>query len=174
MTRRTMRRWAYSATFLLVALGPAYVLAEPEKGGSKVTISRGKEVSMEYTLKLDDKQVIDSNVGTAPLTYSQGSNQIIPGLEKELNGLTVGETKEVVVAPADGYGPVDPNKVREVPKEHVPDGIRVGSELYAKDQGGREVRPIVTVIKDKTAVLDFNHPLAGKTLYFDIKIFDRK
>ena len=88
--------------------------------------------------------------------------------------MTVGDTKEVVVAPADGYGTVDPNAIREIPKEHVPDEIRVGSELYAKDQGGREVRPIVTVIKDKTVVLDFNHPLAGKTLYFDIKIVDIK
>jgi FKBP-type peptidyl-prolyl cis-trans isomerase SlyD len=130
-------------------------------------------VSLEYTLKLDDKSVVESNVGKQPLTYTHGTRQLIPGLEKALEGLTVGDTKQVTVAPADGYGEQDPQALQEVQKKLIPpDALVVGSRLQGKAPDGRMVYPRVAEIKDETVVLDFNHPLAGQTLHFDVKILD--
>lgn len=135
-----------------------------------MTVSKGKVISLEYTLKLEDNQVLDTNVGKDPLTYTQGANQIIPGVETAVEGMTVGQTKQVIVAPADGYGERDPNAFQEVPKENVPGDIKVGVQLHGKDADGRVVRPVVAEIKDSTVLLDFNHPLAGETLLFDVKV----
>ena len=134
------------------------------------TVSKGKVISLEYTLKLEDNQVVDTNVGKDPLTYTQGANQIVPGVESALEGMAVGQAKQVVVAPSEGYGDKNPNALQEVPKQNVPQDIKVGTQLQGKDTAGREVRPIVTEIKDDTVLLDFNHPLAGKTLFFDLKV----
>jgi FKBP-type peptidyl-prolyl cis-trans isomerase SlyD len=136
------------------------------------TVSKGKVISLEYTVKLDDNQVVDSNVGKEPLTYTQGAKQIVPGVESAVEGMTVGQTKHVVVAPSDGYGERNPNAFQEVPKEKVPKDVQVGTRLHGKDTAGRDVRPIVTEIKDNTVLLDFNHPLAGKTLFFDLRVLN--
>lgn len=159
---------------LLVLLMPALALAAGKKEGGNM-VSSGKEVSLEYTLKLADEKVVDTNVGQEPLTYTQGSGQLITGLETKLEGMSVGESKHVTVTPEDGYGSVNPQAFQEVPKENIPtEAMKVGTELIGRDAQGRVVRPRVFEIKDKTVVLDFNHPLAGETLYFDVKILDVK
>jgi FKBP-type peptidyl-prolyl cis-trans isomerase SlyD len=104
------------------------------------------------------------------LTYTQGAKQIIPGVESAVEGMEVGQAKQAIVSPAEGYGDVDQNAFTEVPKGKLPEGIEVGTQLHGKDASGREIRPIVSAIKDDTVLLDFNHPLAGKTLYFDLKV----
>lgn len=136
------------------------------------TVSKGKVIALEYTLKLDDNHVVDTNVGKDPLTYTQGAQQIIRGVETAVEGMTIGELKHVVVAPADGYGVKDLTAVHEVPKKNLPEEIKVGMRLHGKDATGQLVRPIVKEIKDNTVVLDFNQPLAGKTLFFDVKVLD--
>ncbi len=138
-----------------------------------MTVTNGKEVSLEYTLKLDDNSVVDSNVGGEPLRVTQGSHQIIPGLEKALEGMAVGEKKQITVTPPEGYGAVDPKAFQEVDKNLVPpDSRAVGTQLQAKTADGRKVFPRVSEVKTDTIVLDFNHPLAGKTLHFDVKVLD--
>jgi FKBP-type peptidyl-prolyl cis-trans isomerase SlyD len=136
------------------------------------TVSHGKVISLEYTVKLEDGQVVDTNVGGDPLTYTQGANQIIRGVESAVEGMEVGQTKQAVVSPSEGYGDRDPNAVHEIPKEKVPQEAKVGTQLHGKDSSGREIRPTVSAIKDDTVVLDFNHPLAGKTLHFDLKVLN--
>src|SRR5262245_19288755 len=136
------------------------------------TVSNGKVISLEYTLKLDDNQVVDSNVGKDPVTYTQGAKQIVRGVEKAVEGMMVGEAKHVVVPPEDGCGSKDLTKVQEVTKKNGTKEITVGSQLNGKDASGKDVRPIVKEIKDDTVILDFNHPLAGKTLFFDVKVVD--
>ena len=136
------------------------------------TVSNGKVISLEYTLKLEDGQVVDTNVGQTPLSYTQGANQIIHGVEAALEGMEVGQAKLAVVSPTEGYGDSDPNAFAEVPKEKLPQEIQVGTQLHGKDASGREIRPVVSAIKDETVLLDFNHPLAGKTLYFDLKVLN--
>lgn len=136
------------------------------------TVSNGKVISLEYTLKLQEGQVVDTNVGQTPLTYTQGANQIIRGVETALEGMEVGQAKQAVVPPTEGYGDSDPNAFAEVPKEKLPREIQVGTQLHGKDSRGQEIRPVVSAIKEETVLLDFNHPLAGKTLYFDLKVLN--
>ncbi|HSX79616.1 MAG TPA: peptidylprolyl isomerase [Candidatus Saccharimonadia bacterium] len=164
-----------SAGVLAALLAMTLIPSASQAADTKQTVTEGKNVSLEYTLKLDDKSVVESNVGKQPLTYTHGTHQIVPGLEKALEGLTVGDTKEVTVAPADGYGEKDPEALQEVQKKLIPpDALVVGSRLQGQAPDGHMVYPQVAEIKDDTVVLDFNHPLAGKTLHFDVKILDIK
>jgi FKBP-type peptidyl-prolyl cis-trans isomerase SlyD len=134
-------------------------------------VSPGAQVSIEYTLKLDDKNVVDSNVGGEPLVYVQGSRQIVPGLEKALEGMKVGDSKQVTVEPEEGYGVVHKEAFMEIEKDKIPDTAReVGSRVQGRTGDGKTVSARVAEIKGDTVVLDFNHPLAGKTLHFDVKI----
>ncbi|BCA53768.1 FKBP-type peptidyl-prolyl cis-trans isomerase SlyD [Nitrospira sp. KM1] len=134
------------------------------------TVANGKVISLEYTLKLENGMVVDTNVGAAPLTYTHGADQIVRGVESAVDGMEVGQTKKAVVPPTEGYGDPDPNAFQEVSKEKLPAEIKVGTQLRGKDANGHEIRPIVSEIKEETVLLDFNHPLAGKTLYFDLKV----
>ena len=139
-----------------------------------MTVAAGKEISLEYTLTVDG-QVVDSNVGKEALTYTQGQHQIVPGLEDALAGMASGDTKQVTVTPEQGYGPVDKNAYVEVKKQQVPpEAHKIGTQLTAQDGQGRKLQPTVKQIKDETLVLDFNHPLAGKPLVFDVKILGVK
>ena len=160
-------------TLLVASAMTTSAQADSQEGGSPMTVSEGKSISMEYTLTLENKEVLDSNVGGEPLTFTQGSHQIIPGLETALDGMKAGERKQVTVAPEQGYGKVDPQAIQEVPIDQIPpDARKVGVQLQGKDGQGRVVHPTVTEVKEQVVVLDFNHPLAGKTLYFDVKILD--
>ena len=134
------------------------------------TVSNGKVISLEYTVTLDDGQPVDTNVGQDALTYTQGANQIIRGVEAAVEGMEVGQTKQVVVSPTEGYGDRDPNAVHEVPKAKIPQEAKIGTMLHGKDANGREIRPPVSAINADTVILDFKHPLAGKTLHFDLKV----
>lgn len=131
-------------------------------------IQEGSKVSIEYTLTLDDGTKVDSNVGGDPLEYTQGEGQIIPGLERELIGLAVGDAKEVRVVAKDGYGDIDPEALKEIDADQVPEDARtVGSMLMAQGHGA----PIrVAEVRDDKIILDFNHPMAGKDLNFSVKV----
>ena len=160
---------------VITILVPVCAKAESSEGDPNMTISEGKTVSLEYTLTLDKKAVLDTNVGGEPLTFTQGSHQIIPGLEKAIDGMKTGDTKQVTVAPGEAYGEVDERAIQEVPLDQIPPEARkAGTQLQGKGPDGRIVRPMVKEVKEEVAVLDFNHPLAGKTLYFDVKILDVK
>ncbi len=174
MTVQQLAGVVCSSIFFL-ASGYSIALGETQDEASTMSISDGKMISMEYTLTLEDKKVIDSNVGGEPLNFTQGSHQIIPGLETELAGMKVGQSKQVTVAPEQGYGPINPKAVQEVQIDKIPKEARkVGAQLSAKDDQGRMVHPRVVEVKEKVVMLDFNHPLAGKELFFDVKILDIK
>jgi FKBP-type peptidyl-prolyl cis-trans isomerase SlyD len=134
-------------------------------------IQKGSIVSIEYTLTDDAGAAIDSNVGKEPLTYIQGAGQIVPGLERELLGLKVGEQKKIHVKPEDGYGMPDQKAFRELPKEQLPaEALKVGAMLMSKSADGGVMPVRVHQVKEKTVVVDFNHPLAGKTLHFEVTV----
>lgn len=140
-------------------------------------IQAGSAVTFDYTLTDESGAVIDSSKGNGkePMHYTHGQNQIIPGLEKELAGMAVGGEKKVTLKPEDAYGPIDPHAFQEVPKDRLPPGaLKVGTMLMAQGPQGRGIPARVHEIKEKTVIMDFNHPLAGKTLSFDIKITDIK
>jgi FKBP-type peptidyl-prolyl cis-trans isomerase SlyD len=140
-----------------------------------MTISPGKEVSIEYTLKLDDDSMVASNVGSEPLVYVHGLNQIIPGLENALAGMSVGEIKRVTLPPDESYGLVDMEAFREVEKGQIPaEALHVGAQLQGREGDGEVVHARIAEIKEDSVVLDFNHPLAGKTLCFEVKVLNIK
>jgi FKBP-type peptidyl-prolyl cis-trans isomerase 2 len=137
----------------------------------KKRVENGSRVSVEYILSDGKGEIIESNKGKAPLEYTQGEGEIIPGLEKELTGMAVGDEKKVQVKPEDAYGLVDPAAFREMPRESLPpEGLKVGTQLMVKTPQGQSFPVRVHEVKEKSVVLDMNHPLAGKTLSFDIKI----
>ncbi len=135
-------------------------------------IKEGSKVGMEYTLRLDDGTVADTNVGGDPLVYEHGAGMIIPGLEIALEGLGVGDEKKVSIEPKDGYGELMPDSFEEIPLNMIPEESRVvGSMLQAKRAEDEAVVNLcVKEIKEDTIIVDSNHPLAGKTLSFEVKI----
>ncbi|MFO7751358.1 MAG: peptidylprolyl isomerase [Desulfobacteraceae bacterium] len=138
-----------------------------------MTVTQGKKVSMEYTLTLDNEQVVDTNKGKEPLTFENGSNQIVPGLEKAMEGMEINESKSVTVAPEEGYGEILKEAVVEVPKEQLPEELAVvGTPVQSQTQDGQTLQGKVEEIKDESAVINFNHPLAGENLHFEVKVLD--
>jgi FKBP-type peptidyl-prolyl cis-trans isomerase SlyD len=137
-------------------------------------IAKGSVVGLDYSLHLGDGQVVDQSEPGEPLTYLHGEGQIVPGLESALEGADVGESRKVVVAPADGYGEHDPRGVQEVPRKAFPPGFdpKAGMELTAEGADGEPVPFVIREVKLESVVIDLNHPLAGKTLHFDVTVRD--
>jgi len=161
----------------LLAMLVSLLWISPEAGASgPSTITKGSSVAFEYTLTVEGgNEILDSNVGGPPLTYKHGAGEIIPGLEKAMEGMKVGESKHVVVAPEDAYGPVIEQAIIKVEKEKLPAEVRkAGSPVMLNTPDGRSLRGVVTEVGESEATVDFNHPLAGKTLVFDVKIVEIK
>ena len=142
---------------------------------SSPTVRAGKQVSFEYTLRLDDQEVLDSNVNGEPISYLHGLQQLMPGLEKGLEGLGVGESKKIIVQPEDGYGPIDEHAFMEADRARIPqESLHVGAIVEGRDSTGRPLYPRIKEIRETEVILDYNHPLAGKVLYFDVRVLDIK
>lgn len=130
-------------------------------------------VSLDYTLRLDDDQVIDSSEGRNPLEFIQGQGHIIPGLERELYGMEVGDEKTVTVAPGEGYGERDDSQIQIVGRDAFQPGAELtpGLGVQMQDpQSGQVFQGTISQVNDENVVIDFNHPLAGETLHFDVSI----
>lgn len=164
-----MIRWLLS--LLALTLVPVAVWAQSRPADSSPAIEAGSNVEIEYTLSEQGGGPIESSKGKGPVSFVHGEQQLLPGLERALVGMRAGEQRKVVVKPEDGYGTVDPTAVREVPKSMMPpESLKVGLLLLARDAQG-EQRPVrVKEVKGDTVVLDLNHPLAGKTLVFDVRV----
>jgi FKBP-type peptidyl-prolyl cis-trans isomerase SlyD len=131
-------------------------------------------VGLDFTLRLDDGQVVGSSEEGEPLQFLHGHGQIIPGLETALTGMELGQEKDVVVEPDEGYGKRNPEALQLVPKNAFPPDTELspGMGLQMRDQQGRVFQAYVVEVRDDGVVLDFNHPLAGKTLHFHVKVVD--
>ena len=140
--------------------------------GMTDTITDGKVVSIHYKLTLDDGNVVDSSEGQDPLEYLHGAQNIVPGLERELTGKSIGEALQVKVTPADGYGERDEAAVQTVDRSAFPADAPVeeGITFQAMDENQNPLLGTITKIDGSQVTVDFNHPLAGMTLNFDIKI----
>ena len=126
-------------------------------------------VSIEYTLKDEKGTVLDTSVGQEPMEYLHGASNIIPGLEQGVEGLKAGESKSVVVPAALGYGEYSDKLIQRVPLDRFgANKVEIGMRFHAETNLGMRVL-VIRHVDDKEAVLDGNHELAGKTLYFDVK-----
>jgi FKBP-type peptidyl-prolyl cis-trans isomerase SlyD len=135
-----------------------------------MTIGPKTVVSIEYTLKKEDGEVLDSSDGRPPLDYLHGVGNIVPGLEKALDGKAAGDSVDVKLAPADGYGHRDESLVRNLPLRKIADKKpQVGRRYRAQLDDGQAV-VLVTGLKGDYATVDANHPLAGMTLHFQVKV----
>ena len=175
---RAAYRWVASWWLVSLSLGmfpPIPVAHAAEEAARPTAVQENMDVGLDYTLTVEGK-VVDSTDGKSPLHYIHGRGQIIPGLERQLVGLHVGDSKEVTVDPKDGYGPLDPAAIVEVKKDQLPKDITpsAGMVLRGVNPDGRSFRASVKAVKDTTVLLDLNHPLAGKTLVFKVKITDIK
>ena len=164
-----------STPLMLLALVAGLARAEsPEKTAAKAKtnveeIQKGSTVKIEYTLTDEKGKVLDTNKGKEPLIYTDGEGQIIPGLEKALRGLRAADQKRVVVPPEEAYGLIRP--LIEVPKERIPpQAHRVGFSLMVRNGNSPPIPVKVKELREKTIVLDANHPLAGMSLTFDVKV----
>lgn len=138
-----------------------------------MTVQDKSYVEIEYSLTLDSGEVVDSSTPEEPLGFIVGGQQIIPGLEEKLRGMAAGENAKLVVEAADGYGERDEELVRVVPRKYFPDGMDVqpGMIFQASTPGGPATMRVVEVADDSVKA-DFNHPMAGERLTFDVKVLD--
>jgi len=137
-------------------------------------ITKDKVVLINYTLKNNAGEVIDSSEGSDPLAYLHGAENIIPGLENALEGKTTGDAISVTIPAEEGYGTIDESKVQTVPKDMFEDAgeVVVGAQYHAAGPDGGYVTITVTAIGDDTVTIDANHPLAGEVLNFDVTIME--
>ena len=127
-------------------------------------------VAIEYELTVDGEMIDSSDEG--PLEYLHGHANIIFGLEKELTGMKIGESKKVEVSPEEGYGELDPEAVLEVPRTEFPDDVPLepGIELEITDDEGDMMFATIMEVGEENVLLDTNHPLAGQTLFFEVSV----
>ena len=161
-----LRKCGLGMAALVFLLGG--LLAAPLLAAEEVEIKVGSTVTIDFSVTTPDKKVVTTTEGKEPLSYVQGEGQIVPGLERALLGLKAGDRKRIEVPPDQGYGAYDEKKRFSVTRNRVPPEAKVGSIL--QDKKGEPVR--IVELTDTAAVLDRNHPLAGKVITFDVKILN--
>ncbi len=137
-------------------------------------VKTGDTVSLHYTGTLDDGTTFDSSAGRDPLQFEVGSGQIIPGLDKAIPGMAVGDKKVVTVPADDAYGPTNPEAKQDVPRGEIPPEIplELGMQLQVQAPNGQTLPVTVVAMSEETVTIDANHPLAGKDLTFDIELVE--
>jgi len=136
-------------------------------------IESGKKVIFDYVLTVDG-EIVDSSLRRGPLEYIHGEGRIIKGLERQLEGLQVGDKRNIIVSPEEGFGTIDPKAFKEVPKTMLSEEItpQVGQRLVLQNQSGNSFPVVIAKVLDDTIVLNLNHPFAGQKLYFEVTIVD--
>jgi len=140
-----------------------------------VKVTDDNIVSLEYILTLNNGDEVDRSDPGEPLEYLHGRGQIIPGLESALYGMAVGDEKSVSIQPIDGYGESDDENFVLMPLDAIPDDmkLKVGDRLFLRDDSSDEdVEATVAELDEESVKFDLNHPLAGETLHFNVKIAD--
>ena len=149
-------------------------MRKPAAKKSKVAqVKDGDTVRVHYTGKLEDGSIFDSSVDKDSLEFTIGQKQVFPGFEQAVMGMSLNESKTVVIPVDAAYGPHRKDRIARVPRSHFPADtaeLKVGQRLKLKQHGGKTVAVTVLDLSDSTATLDANHPLAGKDLTFDLEL----
>lgn len=134
----------------------------------------GDTVRIHYTGTLSDGSTFDSSDGRDPLEFTLGAGQVIPGFDKAVTGMTVGDSQTVEIPSGDAYGAHDPNGRQAFPRDQVPGDIplEIGTRLQLSGPEGQPIMVSVAEVNDREVILDANHPLAGKDLTFQIELVE--
>jgi FKBP-type peptidyl-prolyl cis-trans isomerase 2 len=136
-------------------------------------VKTGSKVKVHYTGKLDNGEVFDSSDGREPLEFEVGGKQVIPGFENGLIGMSVGDEKDIKIPAKDAYGERDERMIQKVPRAQLPPNLKdakKGMYLHLQGPDGRVHNVKITDITEEEMILDVNHPLAGKSLNFKVKV----
>ena len=146
--------------------------AKMKKSSSKA--KEGDLVKIHYTGKLKDESIFDSSQGADPLEVTLGTGQVIPGFERAVVGMSVGDSKTVEISAEDAYGPYRDELVVEVEKERIPEDltVEVGQHLVLRQAEGPPIRVKVAVMTEQSVTLDANHTLAGQDLIFEVQLIE--
>jgi len=162
-----MKKWKILALIFIFAVTvPASVMAKKSP-----KIREGKKVQFSYSLTVNGQE-IDNSEKSGPIEYTHGDTSILAGLQKKIKGLRAGDEKTVVLSPEEGYGSINPQAFRQLPRDSFPENLelRVGIMLMLENNEGRKFPAIVAQLTEEAVVLNLNHPLAGQELHFDITI----
>ncbi len=138
--------------------------ADPVKAGDAVTL--------HYKGTLSDGQVFDESTGRTPLTFEAGAGQVIPGFDKAVDGMKIGDKKTFTIPTEEAYGPIHAELMKEFPRKNLPEGLepKVGMQLAMHGPQGQPIPVMIAKVSAETITIDLNHPLAGKDLTFEIEI----
>lgn len=133
---------------------------------------QGDSVKIHYQGTLSDGELFDSSKDRDPLEFKIGEQQVIPGFEKAVIGMSINEKKTVTIAAEDAYGPLMDQLIAQVDREQLPEDLtpELGMQLQMMQEAGEPLIVTVTEMDDKTITIDANHPLAGKDLTFDLEL----
>jgi len=172
-------RFSANLAFVLLAASAGF-LTEPASAqetaevaavDEAVVIEDGRQVSIEYTLTLDDGTVVEIRTGEGAVEYQQGEGPLREALQGALVGLSPGDSKKITLTVEQGFGPVDSELFKTVPAEQLPETSRVvGAEGHFTSPDGLKFYARVYEVKGDEIVIDLNHPLAGKVLHFDVRV----
>lgn len=139
---------------------------------TNLAIDEGTEVTLHFALKLENGDVIDSNFNSKPATFVVGDGNLLPGFERALAGMVAGEKNTFVIKPEDGFGQSNPNNMQVMPRSQFDDSVELveGLMLSFADAQKAELPGIVAAFDDETVTIDFNHPLAGRDILFEVEI----
>ena len=137
----------------------------------ELSIGPGTRVSLNFALTLEDGSEIDNNFGSDPVSFVFGDGNVLAGFEQKLVGLVAGDTKEIAVNPEDGFGQPNPNNIQEVKRSSFgPEELSLGLVCSFGDAEGGELPGVIVGLDEQTVTVDFNHPLAGRTVIFKVAI----
>jgi FKBP-type peptidyl-prolyl cis-trans isomerase 2 len=143
----------------------------PAQEDAAAVVGPGRRVAIEYTLRLDDGTLADSNVGGTPFVYVHGAGTLLRGLERALEGMAVGESKQGTLDAKDAYGEIDAGLYQEVETARIPEAERrVGAKLAYRDETGERQLVRVHEVRGERIVVDMNHPYAGSDVRYDVKV----
>ena len=167
-----MRPTALGSVTFSLAAALTRTSGGPMPGGMTEVIRANSVVSIDYTLRDDDGQVIDTSEGGEPLYYLHGHQNIVPGLEAALTGKAPGDAVSVLVLPEDGYGERDDEQVFTVPRDRMPDELEleVGEILGMETSSGHTIPVTIVALSSESVTLDGNHELAGMNLHFSVTV----
>ncbi len=140
--------------------------------GIDVPVSEGTRVYLNFSVSLDDGSEVDSNFGGGPVDFAVGDGSLLPGFERRLFGMSAGERQMFTVPPEDAFGQPNDNNIQYLPRDQFDDDVEleIGLVFSFADAGGGELPGMIIAFDEEEVTIDFNHPLAGRTILFDVLV----